>query len=230
MNHTSYTRFGKRVVDLLGAIVGLLVLTPFFAVIAVLVKATSRGPIFFQQIRVGQFERPFRIFKFRSMRGSALGRGSLLTAAGDPRITRVGRWLRKSKMDELPQLINVLLGQMSLVGPRPEVPEYTAAYSLEQRRVFQQKPGITSPAAIHNVREEELLTCHSDKHDFYLSILLPRKLEMDLEYCANISLIEDMKCILATIGCIFVDAKTPQTLSVPVPESKVRVSESSPIQ
>jgi lipopolysaccharide/colanic/teichoic acid biosynthesis glycosyltransferase len=204
MDETLYKRFGKRALDLAGSILGLMVLSPVMLIVAVLVKATSRGSVFFRQTRVGRYGRPFRIFKFRSMKGRASGPGALLTAAGDPRITPIGRFLRKTKLDELPQLINVLLGQMSLVGPRPEVPEYTAAYSPEQRRILREKPGITSPAAMAHLREEELLAAQPDKHNFYLMYLLPAKLNIDLKYCTDISLIVDVKCILATVARLFV--------------------------
>jgi lipopolysaccharide/colanic/teichoic acid biosynthesis glycosyltransferase len=203
MSHTFYTRFGKRAFDLLGAGFGLIVLSPLFMMIAVLVKATSRGPVFFRQIRVGQFEKPFRIFKFRSMTGSGSGRGALLTTACDPRVTPIGRWLRKSKVDELPQLINVLAGQMSLVGPRPEVPEYVATYSEVQRRVLLAKPGITGFVAMNNVQEEDLLAAQEDKDRFYKTVLLPAKLTLDLLYCENVRLAEDLRIVLGTFFRIF---------------------------
>jgi lipopolysaccharide/colanic/teichoic acid biosynthesis glycosyltransferase len=203
MNKTFYTGHGKRAVDLIGSIFGLIVLAPLFAIIAVLVKATSRGPVFFRQVRVGRFEVPFRIFKFRSMTGGGSGRGALLTTACDPRVTSVGRWLRASKLDELPQLINVLLGQMSLVGPRPEVSEYVATYSEEQRRVLLLKPGITGLVAMNNVQEEELLAAQEDKHHFYQSVLLPAKLRLDILYCENVRLAEDLRIIFGTFFKIF---------------------------
>jgi lipopolysaccharide/colanic/teichoic acid biosynthesis glycosyltransferase len=203
MSTTLYARAGKRGLDVVGSGLGLLLLSPLFLLVALLVKASSAGPVFFRQVRVGQFEKPFRILKFRSMRASKPGTGGLLTAAGDPRVTSVGRFLRKSKVDELPQLINVFLGQMSLVGPRPEVPEYTATYTAEQRRVFAQKPGITGPAAILNVCEEELLADQADHHGFYLAVLLPAKLAIDLDYCGSISLAEDLRLICITFASIF---------------------------
>lgn len=217
MKKGSYARFGKRAMDLAGSAAGLIVLSPVMIVIAVLIKASSRGPVFFRQTRVGQFEKPFRIFKFRSMRGSASGPGALLTAAGDRRVTAVGRVLRRTKLDELPQLINVLLGQMSLVGPRPEVPEYTVKYSSEQRRIFQVKPGITSPVAARNLREEELLGAQADKENFYVSVLLPAKLKVELEYGTNISFLGDVKWILATLAAILgkAEASAPHFLHNP---------------
>jgi lipopolysaccharide/colanic/teichoic acid biosynthesis glycosyltransferase len=198
MKQTFYVRFGKRGLDILGASVGLVLLAPVFMIIAVFVKATSSGPIFFRQIRAGQFDKPFRIFKFRSMTGSGSSPGTQLTRAGDPRITSLGCLLRRSKLDELPQLINVLLGQMSLVGPRPEVPEYVVIYSDEQRRVLLAIPGITGLAAMNNIREEELLAAQEDKHHYYQVVLLPAKLKMDLQYCNDVRLSNDLRILFGT--------------------------------
>jgi lipopolysaccharide/colanic/teichoic acid biosynthesis glycosyltransferase len=203
MKHTFYTRFGKRALDLLGAMFGLVVLAPLFMIIAVLVKVASRGPVFFRQVRVGQFGKPFRIFKFRSMMAGGSGRGASLTTASDPRVTPLGRWLRSSKLDELPQLINVLLGQMSLVGPRPEVPEYVETYSEDEKRVLLEKPGITGFVAMHNVLEEELLAAQADKHHYYQTVLLPVKLRLDLLYCDDVRLLEDLRILFGTFFKIF---------------------------
>lgn len=221
MNQTFYILFGKRAVDLIGSIFGLIVLAPLFAVIAALVKATSRGPVFFRQVRVGQFERPFRIFKFRSMTGSGSGRGALLTTACDPRVTSIGRWLRASKLDELPQLINVLLGEMSLVGPRPEVAEYVAIYSEVQLRVLLAKPGITGLVAMNNVQEEELLAAQEDKHHFYETVLLPAKLRLDILYCENVRLAEDLRIIFGTFLKIFHRSAGPGSPLVHSPEKQI---------
>jgi lipopolysaccharide/colanic/teichoic acid biosynthesis glycosyltransferase len=223
MNGTFYKRFGKRALDLAGSALGLIIFCPVMLILAVLVKATSRGTILFRQTRVGQYERPFRIFKFRSMKGTASGPGALLTAAGDSRITPIGRFLRKTKLDELPQLINVLVGHMSLVGPRPEVHEYTAAYSTEQRRVLREKPGITGPAALTNFREEELLARQPDKQHFYLTYLLPAKLDIDLKYCAEVSFILDVKYILATVARLFI-SQTVSNSAYTVSKQKASVS------
>lgn len=220
MSDTFYRRFGKRGLDLAASVLGLVILAPVFLIVAVLVKATSFGPVFFRQIRVGQFEKPFRIFKFRSMAANGSGRGSQLTAAGDPRITPVGRWLRRSKIDELPQLINVLLGHMSLVGPRPEVPEYAATYSAKNKRIFQKKPGMTSPVAARNLEEEELLASQDDKHDFYLKVLLPAKLEIELAYCSNITFVGDLKWILATLVNIAARTESLKRPLLRIPEKQ----------
>lgn len=203
MNQTFYSRFGKRWLDAACAFAGLAVLAPLFLVAALAIKLTSRGPVFFRQMRVGWLRKPFRILKFRTMTTDRKGNGPLLTTEGDSRITPVGRLLRKTKADELPQLINVLLGEMSLVGPRPEVPDFTAAYSEMQNRVFRAKPGITGPAANNYIHEEELLAAQSDKESFYLATILPAKLKMDLSYCENVRFLEDLRIIFATVTNVF---------------------------
>jgi lipopolysaccharide/colanic/teichoic acid biosynthesis glycosyltransferase len=201
---TFYQRTGKRWFDVTLASVGLVLLSPLFAVVAVAVRVTSPGPVFFRQQRTGQFGKPFRIFKFRSMLGNSTTKGALLTAAGDPRITPLGHWLRKSKVDELPQLINVLVGDMSFVGPRPEVPEYTSKYTEAQQQVLLVKPGVTGPATNAHVNEEELLAGQPDKEAFYLTSVLPAKLDTDIAYCRNIRVTEDLKLILTAIGLVLV--------------------------
>jgi lipopolysaccharide/colanic/teichoic acid biosynthesis glycosyltransferase len=197
-----YEKTGKRVFDVAASAIGLIVLSPLLAIVAVAVELTSPGPAIFRQIRIGQFEMPFFILKFRSMRAAPQGKGSLLTAAGDPRVTALGSWLRKTKIDELPQLWNVLRGEMSLVGPRPEVPHYTSRYTQRQRRVFSARPGITSPQI--NFDEELLMASRADKEDFYISEILPAKLEIDLAYCQNIRFFSDMKILIATVGKLLV--------------------------
>jgi lipopolysaccharide/colanic/teichoic acid biosynthesis glycosyltransferase len=203
-SQTFYQRAGKRWFDLALASAGLIALSPLLVAVAVAVRLTSPGPALFRQRRTGQFSAPFLIFKFRSMVGTSMAKGALITAAGDPRITPLGHWLRKSKVDELPQLMNVLAGHMSLVGPRPEVPEYTAKYTERQRRILLAKPGVTGPATNAHVNEEELLAGQPDKEAFYLSTVLPAKLETDLAYCENIRFIEDVKLILTAIRLVLV--------------------------
>jgi len=218
MPQTFYGRFGKRWLDVAAASAGLVALSPLFLIAALMIKVTSRGPVFFRQIRVGRFGKTFRIFKFRSMKVADSKNESLLTAAGDPRVNAVGRWLRKTKTDELPQLINVLAGEMSLVGPRPEVPKYVAAYSETQRQVLRVRPGITSPAANNYVNEEELLAGQTDKDAFYLAMLLPAKLATDLAYCEDVRLVEDLKLIFATFwNIVFKNAAVEKPL-VGVPD------------
>jgi lipopolysaccharide/colanic/teichoic acid biosynthesis glycosyltransferase len=201
-SRTFYQRTGKRWLDLSLASVGLVALSPLLVAVAAAVRLTSPGPAFFRQKRTGQFGTPFLIFKFRSMRGNSTAKGALLTAAGDPRITPLGYWLRKSKVDELPQLMNVFAGHMSLVGPRPEVPEYSAKYTESQQRILLAKPGVTGPATNAHVNEEELLASQPDKEAFYLSTVLPAKLETDLAYCENIRFAEDVKLILTAIRLV----------------------------
>lgn len=196
MKSTFYTRIGKRWIDVIVSLAGLLLLSPLLLAVAIAVNLSSPGGAFFSQTRTGRFGRPFRIFKFRTMTLDPAGPGSLLTAAGDPRITPLGRWLRKIKLDELPQLFNVLLGHMSLVGPRPEVPLYTARYSPRQKQILLVRPGITSPQI--NFDEEELLAASPDKEKFYLTTILPAKLELDHAYCDNIGFLEDRRIVLQT--------------------------------
>lgn len=213
MNETLYFSVGKRWFDATVAFAVLILLSPLFLVTALAIKLTSRGPVFFRQVRVGQFGVPFRIFKFRTMTGTSGGRGSSLTAARDPRITALGRWLRRTKIDELPQLMNVLYGNMSLVGPRPEVPEYTARYTDRQRKILRAKPGITGPAANNYIDEEHLLAGQSDKETFYLRTILPAKLEHDIAYCERVQFRGDLLIILETFakvcGRFLGPAKTP---------------------
>ncbi len=195
MTPTFYTRFGKRLLDLLLSLAGLVVLAPFLLLIALSVKLSSRGPALFRQVRVGRFEKPFHILKFRTMRQSASG--PLVTAAGDSRITPLGKYLRKTKIDELPQLFNVLVGDMSLVGPRPEVPFYTTKYSETQKKVFSARPGITRPAIAMD--EEALMVGQADPDAYYISTILPAKLELDLAYCKNVRFAADLRILFVTL-------------------------------
>ena len=202
MNRTFYQRVGKRWLDAMLAFLGLVLVSPILIIAAIAVRLTSPGPVFFKQLRTGQSGEPFRIFKFRTMVASASVCGPLVTSESDERITTTGRWLRKTKVDELPQLINVLRGEMSIVGPRPEVPRFTAAYSDRQKCVFFAKPGITGLAAITYIQEQELLGNRADSEDFYLTSILPAKLELDLAYCENIRFLEDLKLVFLTISRI----------------------------
>jgi lipopolysaccharide/colanic/teichoic acid biosynthesis glycosyltransferase len=196
MKQSFYLLYGKRWLDLVAVICGLIFSAPLLVVVGVAVKLSSRGPVFFRQARVGQFGRPFQIFKFRSMRDGGES-GSKVTAYGDPRITPLGSWLRRTKIDEFPQLFNVLLGDMSVVGPRPEVPEFVAHYSESQRAVLNVRPGLAAPSA--NVHEEELLAGQEDKEKFYVTAVLPKKLEIDLLYCRNIGFMTDLQVLFRTL-------------------------------
>ena len=190
----------KRTLDLVAAAIGLLVLAPLFAVIAVVIRRDSPGPVFFRQERVGRGGSPFQIFKFRTMRTDAERQGGQLTVGADPRVTGVGRVLRKYKLDELPQLINVVLGDMSLVGPRPEVPRYVALYDERQRRVLDVRPGITDPASIAYREENALLAAAVDPEATYVREVMPAKLEMNLDYLDRRSLLTDLGIIFDTLA------------------------------
>ncbi len=195
-----YRRFGKRLLDVVGAGVGLVVLSPFFAVIAAWIKLHDGGPVFFRQVRVGKGGRLFRIYKFRTMVVDAERMGLQLTTGKDPRITPVGRFLRKYKLDELPQLINVLKGEMSLVGPRPEVPRYVEAFSKEYAKILQTRPGITDYAAIEYRDENTLLDGADDPEKMYLEVVLPEKIKYYHMYLRRMSLKTDIMLIFKTIA------------------------------
>lgn len=192
----------KRWFDLFFSGFGLLVLSPFFAVVAVLIKASDRGPVFYRQLRVGQNGVPFLMLKFRSMVVNA-DRGSALTVGEDKRITGVGSWLRRLKLDELPQLWNVFRGDMSLVGPRPEVARYVETYTLQQREVLRLKPGITDPASFAFFDESTLLGQAHDPERFYIEQLMPEKIRINLEYGARANVCTDFLLVIATVGKMF---------------------------
>jgi lipopolysaccharide/colanic/teichoic acid biosynthesis glycosyltransferase len=195
-----YASYGKRALDICGSAGGLLMLSPVFAIAALSIKLTSRGPVFFRQTRIGRQGHPFRIFKFRSMHASDSDSGSAITIAGDARVTQVGRFLRRFKLDELPQLWNVLRGDMSLVGPRPEVPVYVADYTLEQRVVLSVRPGVTDPSSLAYRREEEILAAASDPESFYKTRILPDKLARSGAYLQNVTFYNDVRIILKTFA------------------------------
>lgn len=188
-----------RAFDFLASLVGLIVLAPLLLVIAVLVRATSPGPALFTQERVGLGGRPFSIYKFRTMEQDAEASGGQLTIGADPRITRVGAALRRLKLDELPQLVNVLRGDMSLVGPRPEVPRYVARYDERQRAVLRVRPGITDPASIAFRDENALLARSADPEATYVEVVMPRKLEMNLAYLERRTVLSDVGVIVRTL-------------------------------
>lgn len=192
-------KWSKRLFDLFWSMLGLAVLWPLFLLIALLIKLEDGGPVFFRQERVGYKGRSFRIWKFRTMVVDAEKLGKPLTVGRDPRITRVGYWLRRFKLDELPQLINVMLGQMSLVGPRPEVPWYVALYTPEQRKVLEIVPGITDPASIAYRYENDLLACSPDPERTYIEEIMPEKIRLNLEYAIRATFWTDMMVILRTI-------------------------------
>jgi lipopolysaccharide/colanic/teichoic acid biosynthesis glycosyltransferase len=193
----------KRVVDIAISLIGLLVLFPFFLMIASIIKMTSSGEVFYRQERIGRFGKPFRIHKFRTMVCDADKRGPKLTVGNDARITSVGKFLRKYKIDELPQLIDVLQGTMSLVGPRPEVPEYIKYYPPAVREiVLSVKPGITDLASIMFKDENMILMNSSDPHKSYIEDILPQKLKCNVAYVDSITVLGDLGVIIKTIFAI----------------------------
>lgn len=187
----------RRAIDLIFASAALLLLAPLLLVIALLVRLDSPGAALFRQERVGRGFQPFRILKYRTMKAN--GGGPLLTSADDARITRVGRWLRRWHGDELPQLLNVLRGEMSLVGPRPEVAEYVRRYSAEYAELLRVRPGLTDPASLHFRREAELLAAQPDPEAYYLSVLLPEKIRISREYLRTASLWKDLRILCTTV-------------------------------
>ena len=192
----------KRLFDVVASGVGLLLLSPLFLLVAIWIKLDSPGPVFYRQVRVGQYNQDFRIFKFRSMRVGA-DKGSLVTIGGrDPRVTRSGYFIRKFKIDELPQLINVFIGDMSLVGPRPEVRHYVDYWTKEQLRVLDVRPGITDPASIKFRNENELLEKAEDAEKYYIEVIMQEKLRLYLEYVENHSFWYDIKLIFQTFVAI----------------------------
>ena len=191
-----------RLFDLVFSFLGLVILLPFFLLIALLIVLDSRGGVFYRQSRVGKDGKDFKLYKFRSMRTGADKRGLITVGEKDSRITRVGYFLRKYKLDELPQLINVLKGEMSLVGPRPEVRKYVDLYTPEQRKVLSVVPGITDYASIEYVDENRILGGAADPDKVYVEEILPDKIRYNMKYIEHRSLKEYFKIILLTFYSI----------------------------
>lgn len=192
----------KRFFDIVASGCGLLVLLPLLLVIAIWIKLDSKGPVFYRQVRVGRHNKDFRIIKFRSMRVGA-DKGSLVTIGGrDPRITRSGYFIRKYKLDELPQLINVFIGQMSIVGPRPEVRHYVDYWTTEQLHVLDVRPGITDPASIKFRNENELMETADNPEDYYINVIMQEKIRLYLEYVSKAGFWYDIKLIIKTFKVI----------------------------
>lgn len=192
----------KRIFDVIASGLGLIVLSPIFLILAIWIKLDSKGPVFYRQVRVGRNNNDFRIFKFRSMRVGS-DKGSLVTIGGhDPRITKSGYFIRKFKFDELPQLINVFVGDMSLVGPRPEVRHYVDYWTLEQMHVLDVRPGITDPASIKFRNENELMEQAEDPEKYYIEVIMQEKLKLYLEYVNNHSFWGDIGLIFKTFWVI----------------------------
>ncbi len=193
----------KRLFDISASGVGLVLFSPLFLAVAVWIKLDSRGPVFFRQTRVGRHNKDFRIFKFRTMRMGS-DKGSLITIGGrDSRVTCSGYFLRKTKIDELPQLINVFMGDMSLVGPRPEVRHYVDYWTPEQMCVLDVRPGITDPASIRYCNESELLANADDPESFYINVIMQDKIKLYLDYVERQSFWTDIRIILSTFMAIF---------------------------
>lgn len=194
----------KRLFDLFWTLPGLFVLSPLFLLIALWIKINSAGPIFFRQVRVGQRGKEFKVFKFRTMVPDAENLGLKITIGGDPRITRSGDFLRRYKLDELPQLLNVLFGEMSLVGPRPEVPEYVELYPVDIRaKVLSVKPGITDLASLEYKDENDLLRHVENPREVYIQEIMPRKLDYYSQYVDQHTLWFDFKIIVRTLAALF---------------------------
>jgi len=187
----------KRAFDIVIALAGLLALFPLLIIIAIVIKILTAGPVIFRQGRVGRFGKPFTIYKFRTMRVNDIG--STVTVQGDPRITPFGKYLRKYKIDELPELWNILKGDMSLVGPRPDVQEYAGRLIGEENKILELRPGLTSPASIKYINEEELLASAPNPQKFYDEVLWPTKVRLNLEYYKTRSFLGDVYLIIQTI-------------------------------
>ena len=190
----------KRTFDLIASSLGLLLLSPLFLMLAIWIKIDSEGPVFYRQVRVGKGNRDFRLFKFRSMRVGSDGKGLITVGGRDPRVTRSGYYIRKYKLDELPQLINVFTGDMSLVGPRPEVRKYVDLYTPEQMHVLDVRPGITDPASIRYRNENELLAQVEDPDRYYVEVIMQDKLQLNLEYVEKQSFRFDLQLIFKTFS------------------------------
>ena len=189
----------KRIFDVLMSSVGLLLLSPLFLIISIAVILESKGGIFYKQERIGKNGKPFKLLKFRSMYVGADKKGLLTVSGRDPRITRVGYFIRKTKIDELPQLINVLKGDMSLVGPRPEVAKYVNLYNDEQKQILSVRPGITDPASITFRNENDLLAQAENPEKFYIESVMPEKIRISLDYIKKRNFFTDIGIIFKTI-------------------------------
>ena len=188
----------KRIFDITLSLFGLIILLPFMLIIAILIKFDSKGTVFFKQIRITKGGKECKIFKYRTMKAGS-DKYSQITVGKDERITKIGSFLRKYKLDEIPQLINVLIGDMSLVGPRPEVPKYVALYTDEQKEILKVKAGITDYASIEFSDENDLLASEEDPEKEYIEKIIPKKIELNKKYLSEISVLTDIRIILLTI-------------------------------
>lgn len=192
----------KRIFDLFFSFLGILLLSPFYLIIAFLIKLDSNGDILYKQERIGLHGKPFDVLKFRTMIPNAFSKGALTVGSRDPRVTNVGYYLRKYKLDELPQLFNVFFGEMSFVGPRPEVRKYTDLYNQEQQKVLSVKPGITDYASIKYRNENDLLAASDNPEKLYIDEIMPHKLQLNLEYIKNNNIFKDVEIIFLTFYSI----------------------------
>jgi len=193
----------KRLFDIIASLFGIIILSPFLLIIAILVALDSKGGAFYRQVRVGKNGKQFKLFKFRTMHTDSDKKGLLTVGMRDSRVTRIGYSLRKYKFDELPQLFNVLLGDMSIVGPRPEVPKYVAMYTDEQKKVLSVKPGITDYASIVYSGENDILARADNPEEVYITKVMPAKLKLNLKYIDEMSFTRDIGIIFRTLGKIF---------------------------
>ncbi len=190
----------KRLFDIIASSIGLVILSPVFLLLALWIKCDSKGSVFYRQVRVGRGNKDFHLFKFRSMRTGSDRLGLITVGGRDPRVTRSGYYIRKYKLDELPQLINVFIGDMSLVGPRPEVRRYVDLYTPEQMRVLEARPGITSLASIRYRNENDLLASSDNPNRTYIEQIMPDKVAIDLGYVENATFANDIKIIFRTFA------------------------------
>jgi len=190
----------KRLFDVLSSMFALALLAPAMLVVALAIAGGSRGGAFFKQTRIGRAGKPFQLLKFRTMHMGSEAKGQLTVGGRDPRITPIGYFLRRTKLDELPQLLNVLLGDMSIVGPRPEVPKYVAFYTPEQRAVLNVRPGLSSLASMEYINENEVLGRSSDPEGTYVREVMPAKLQLDLKYVRERSFALDLRIIFGTLA------------------------------
>ena len=195
----------KRAFDVLFSLIGIIVLLPVFIIISLLIIIDSKGGILYKQERTGKGDEIFKVFKFRTMRPDSFSKGALTVGSRDPRITNVGYYLRKYKLDELPQLFNVLFGDMSFVGPRPEVKKYTDLYNTAQKKVLTVRPGITDYASIKFRNENDLLSVSDNPEQLYIDEIMPEKLDLNLKYINDNSLFKDIKIIFDTFYVIIKD-------------------------
>lgn len=199
MKNSIYLVFLKPTIDFLLSLVGIIILSPIFIILAILIKLSSKGPVIFKQIRVGKNFKEFYIYKFRTMIEHAENKGEQVTVTGDSRVTKIGRLLRKFKLDEIPQLFNVIFGQMSIVGPRPEVKKYVYQFKGDYNHILKLKPGITDYAALKYRNEEEVLSNYDNVEQGYVNEVLPAKINLYRKYIEEVSLITDVKIMLLTL-------------------------------